>query len=256
MYTQRSIGNRMAAALMCTALWLAASPVAARDKLVLARPADKESGYTRRLLQLVSKDAFGQLGYDVEIRNYPPLRASHEADAGHVDGEAGRTAQYGERHPVLVRADEVVVVAGIAAFSTDPAIQLDGWDSLKDKPYRVTYRSGYELTRSRLERVVPPAQLSAAASGQLGMQSLALGRSDIYVDTQEFGQLMMDSMPERYSNVRMAGWMEQLPLYFYLHQRHAALAPRLAAVLRQMRSDGALDRYAEQAYLESAPRRR
>jgi hypothetical protein len=38
--------------------------------------------------------------------------------------------------------------------------------------------------------------------------------------------------------------------------RHAGLAPRLAAVLRQLRSDGLLDRYAEQARLESAPRRR
>lgn len=256
MPTRRSFGNRAAVALMCTAFWLAAGPAAARDKLVLARPADKESSYTRRLFQLVSKDAFGRLGYDVEIRNYPPLRSSHEADAGHVDGEVGRTAHYGDRHPVLVRADEVIIVVGIAAFSTDPAIKVDGWDSLKDTSYRVSYRSGYELTRSRLERVVPAARLSEAATGQVGMQGLVLGRSDIYVDTQEFGQLMMESMPERYGTVRMAGWMEQLPLYFYLHQRHAALAPRLAAVLRQMRSDGLLDRYAEQAYLESAPRRR
>lgn len=243
---------RPAVLLLCVALVLACAAAQARDKLVLARPADKESGYARRLFQLVADDAFGKLGYDVEIRNYPPLRASREADAGNVDGEAGRTSQYGDTHPALVRADEVIVVIRIAAFTTDPNIRLDGWDSLKDTPYRIDYRSGYELTKVRLERTVPAARLTGVVDGQAGMQRLALGISDLYIDTNEFGQLMMDKMPERYGKVRVAGWMEQLPLYFYLHRRHAALAPRLAAVLRQMRADGALDRYVEQAFLENA----
>jgi len=240
------------ALLLYVVLMLATTAAEARDKLVLVRPADKESGYARRLFQLVAEDAFGKLGYDVEIRNYPPLRASREADAGNVDGEAGRTLQYGDAHPALVRADEVIVVVRIAAFTTDPALRLDGWDSLKDKPLRIGYRSGYALSKMRLEHVVPASRLSSVVDGQVGMQRLALGLIDLYVDTNEFGQLMMEKMPDRYGKVRVAGWMEQLPLYFYLHRRHAALAPRLAAILREMRADGALDRYVEQAFLENA----
>jgi ABC-type amino acid transport substrate-binding protein len=243
--------RRPAAALLCAVLMLATAAAGARDKLVLVRPADKESGYARRLFQLVASDAFGKLGYDVEIRNYPPLRASREANAGNVDGEAGRTRHYGDAHPALVRADEVIVVMRIAAFTTDPDLRLDGWDSLKDRPYRIAYRSGYELTKARLERTVPAVRLTDVADGQTGMQRLALGIIDLYIDTSEFGQLMMDKMPERYSKVRVAGWMEQLPLYFYLHRRHAALVPRLTAMLHQMRADGTLDRYVEQALLES-----
>ena len=33
------------------------------------------------------------------------------------------------------------------------------------------------------------------------------------------------------------------PVYPYLHKRHAELAPRLAAALRQMRAEGLFERY-------------
>jgi ABC-type amino acid transport substrate-binding protein len=239
--------------LLCTASLLLALPCAASDKLVLVRPADKEAAYTRRLFELVCNDAFGRLGYDVEIRNYPPLRASREADAGRIDGEIARSLSYGDTHPALVRADEPIVTVRVAAFATNPALHVDGWSSLKGKPYRVTYRAGYQLFKAKLEAALPAAQLNGVIDGQAGMQRLALGLADLYVDTNDYGQMLIEKMPERYDKVRVAGWLEQLPLYFYLYQRHAALAPRLAAVLRQMRADGVLDRYVAQAFADEAP---
>ncbi|MFA9217762.1 MAG: hypothetical protein ACEQSK_11740 [Sphingomonadaceae bacterium] len=242
----------LSAVLVPLAMLLSCLPALASDKLVLARPATKDSNYASRLFQLVATDAFSRLGYQVEVRNYPALRASREADAGRVDGEAGRSLQYGAVHPQLQLIDEAVVTIRMAAFVTDPAIKVNGWDSLQERPYRVSYRAGYELPRLRLQQMVGAARLHAVVEGQAGMQSLALGLTDVYIDTHEFGQMLIDKMPERYSQVRVAGWVEHLPLYFYLHRRHAALIPRLAAILKEMRVDGALERYLLQAYQEEA----
>jgi hypothetical protein len=40
---------------------------------------------------------------------------------------------------------------------------------------------------------------------------------------------------------------EQIMLYPYLHKKHVALAPSLAAVLKQMKADGSFERYREEA---------
>lgn len=53
--------------------------------------------------------------------------------------------------------------------------------------------------------------------------------------------------------------VEPLQLYPYLQRRHAALAPRLAATLRQMKAEGLFERYRvevlRQLAAEMRPRR-
>jgi polar amino acid transport system substrate-binding protein len=44
------------------------------------------------------------------------------------------------------------------------------------------------------------------------------------------------------SLVQLKPPLEEMPLYIYLHKRHAALVPKLNAALKQMRADGTLQK--------------
>ncbi|HGY1044634.1 TPA: hypothetical protein ACNUWH_003556 [Aeromonas salmonicida subsp. salmonicida] len=47
--------------------------------------------------------------------------------------------------------------------------------------------------------------------------------------------------------------MDTLDSYVYLHERHKTLVAQLALVIRQMKQEGAIARYQQQALQESTP---
>jgi polar amino acid transport system substrate-binding protein len=228
--------------MLCAALLLGTA-ARARDSVVLAHPFPKEATYAARVLSLICSDAFQQLGLDVEVRMLPPLRGSIEADAGRIDGEVGRAIGYGDSHPNLVRVEESLLAFRVAAFTRIPGLKLNGWDSLKGSSHRVEYRSGYITFKARLEQILPPQQISSVVDSQTGMQNVALGRTDIFVDLEEFGQLQLARLPQRYSDVYNAGLVQDTPVYIYLHRRHRALLPRLAEAISRMKASGTVSRH-------------
>lgn len=235
---------KSAAALLTLCIGLLLENAAsARDPMVLAHPFPREATYAARVLSLICSDAFQQVDLDVEVRMLPPLRGSIEADAGKVDGEVGRALTYGDTHPTLIRVEESLLAFRVAAYARIPGLKVSGWDSLKGSPYRVEYRSGYVTFKARLEKVLPPQQISSVVDSQIGLQNVALGRTDIFVDLEEFGDLQLARLPNRYSDVYNAGLVQDTPVYIFLHQRHAALAPRLAEVISKMKSSGAINRH-------------
>nr|WP_254504520.1 transporter substrate-binding domain-containing protein [Duganella vulcania] len=184
---------------------------------------------------------------EAQVRAYPPLRGTIEAESGKIDGEVGRAYSYGEHRPNLVRVDESLVSFRVTAFTRIPGLTINGWDSLKGTPYRVQYRSGYVTFKRRLEQMLPPSQISSVVDSQAGLQNVALGRTDVFVDLEEYGQLQLARLQNRYGAVYNAGLVQDTPVYIYLHKRHAALAPQLAAILARMKASGAIGRHVAQA---------
>ncbi|WP_056393440.1 ABC transporter substrate-binding protein [Massilia sp. Root418] len=234
---------KSAASWLLSAGLLLGHGASAGGMLVLAHPFPKEASFAPGVLSLICEDAFQQLGLDVEVRIFPPLRGSMEADAGRIDGEVGRARAYADTHPNLVRVDEALLSFRVAAFTRLPGLKIANWDSLKGTPYRVEYRSGYVTFKASLEQVLPLQQISSVVDSQTGLQNVALGQTDIFVDLEEFGQRQLAKLHKRYRDVYNAGLVQDTPVYIYLHKRHAALAPRLAEILATMKSNGAIARH-------------
>ena len=232
--------TRFSAALLLLAASL--TQASAGETILLAHPWPREAAYAPKAATLICDDAFRQLGLDVEVRSFPPMRGAIEAEAGRIDGEVGRALIYGGDHPNLIRVDEPVLSLRIAAFTRIPGLKVSGWDSLKGT-YRVKYRSGYTTLKTKLEQVLPAAQISSVVDSQTGLQNVALGQTDIFVDLEEYGELQLARLQNRYSSLYNAGLVQDIPVYIYLHKRHAALAPRLAEVLVKMRASGAISRH-------------
>lgn len=228
--------------VLCITLLLGEG-ASAGDTMVLAHPFPKEASFAPGVLSLICADAFQQLGMQVEVRMFPPLRGTIEANTGKIDGEVGRAYTYAHSHPNLVRVEEPLLSFRVAAFTRVPGLKITGWDSLKGTAYRVEYRSGYITFKARLEQVLPVEQISSVVDSRIGLQNVALGQTDIFVDLEEFGQRQLARLHKRYRDVYNAGLVQDTPVYIYLHKRHEALAPRLAEILSKMKSNGAIGRH-------------
>ena len=193
-------------------------------------------------------EAFRRLGIRWEPGFYPLARRTALMDAGTIDGDAARVQGYGSAHPNLVRVEESVMDFGFALYTASPTLKLQRLEDLPNSPYLAEYRRGILLCERKLKELVVPKNLSDITSEAQGLKKLLAGRTDLYCELDTVVQQALSS-PEfkGVANIRKVIGIGSLPTYPYLHKKHAALAPRLAAVLRQMKAEGLIETYRIQA---------
>jgi polar amino acid transport system substrate-binding protein len=191
----------------------------------------------RKALVQLSQEALRRLGLAFRLVSQPSERSLQAANQGEVDGEGLRVAGLEAQYPQLVRVPEAYVGISFVAFAKGRDIPLDrGWDSVRQ--HRVAFISGWKLFEANasdartVHKVERPEQL---------FEMLAHGRVDLALYTRADGlalarRLKMDRI------VPLAPALKDVDMYLYLHRRHAALAPRLALALRDMKSDGSYNR--------------
>lgn len=226
-------------------------PVSAGQKMIMAALEPKDSP-TGKLVNLIYTEAFRRLGLELEYRYYPGKRASLMADEGKVDGELIRVGTYGDAHPDLVRVEEPAILTAFSAFSIDPAIQLAGWESLRDTRYKVEYLRGDRRAHDKLTKLVPPDNLSAINSVTQGVKKIIAGRTDIYIgpesvvrqslQAEEIRQFLK-TQGVRDSDIRTAGVMEEIGLHAYMHKKYKDIASKLSTILKVMKEEGLIEKY-------------
>jgi hypothetical protein len=220
------------------------SAPALKDNTFVMATVRPETQHFGKWQRLVHTEVFKRLGIKVEFREYPPKRASIEADAGNVDGEPVRGYQYAADHPNLIRVEESLFNVNHSAFAAQASIpQLNGWDSLKGTKYRVEYMRGIKICETNLSKVVSKENLSDVTEPAQGLKKILSGRTDLFVD-EESAILTLIQTPEfKESKIRYAGIMGSDPLYPYLHKKHAALALKMADIIKAMKAEGLIEQY-------------
>jgi ABC-type amino acid transport substrate-binding protein len=132
------------------------------------------------------------------------------------------------------------------AFATNAAIQLNGWESLRGATYRVEYLIGAVVERN-LQQVVKPGLLSAVATAEQALKKLRAGRTDIFVHVESLVLPLLQTPEFKDAGIAPVGVMEKQDAYPFLHNKHAALAPKLAEVMQQMKAEGLFAQYQKQA---------
>lgn len=191
----------------------------------------------RKALQLISQEAFRRVGLDFKLVTLPSERSLLAANRGEVDGEGLRVDGLGEQYPSLIKVPERYINISFVAFSRDATISLaQGWESLK--PYRVAFIQGWKMFEANaagarvVHRVDKPEQL---------FRMLDEHRVDLALYTRADGVALARTLG--LSAIAPLGpALRDVDLYLYLHERHRALAPRLAQALRDMKADGTYNR--------------
>lgn len=231
------------------ACWLATAPAApvARPVLVLSGASDTRQSVHGPWLELIYTEALRRLGYTLRYVDYPARRSSAMSDRGLVDGEIHRVADYGSAHPNLVRVEEPHFAMTFAAYALPPLELDNGWRALGAGGRRVAFRVGVRKCEQELPRVVDPDHLTPVPNAALGLRQLTSGRADVFVDVDDVVQAALASPEFKGTPVRRVALLEQVNVHAFLHKRHRALAPRLAAVLARMKREGLIERYRLQA---------
>ena len=213
---------------------------------------DRENSYLAKWYRRIYGEAFRRLGMRVELTTYPTQRIGVLLDQGGVDGEAVRARVYAAAHPDAIRVEESVFDATFGLYTANPALELKRLEDLPATKLRVIYRRGVLLCEKALASVLAPVHTSDVTQVDQGLLMLLTGRADLFCDLDASVLNALDAEGVKGAGtIRSVLELGSVPLYAYLHQKHAALAPRLAAVLKAMKAEGLIERYRTEALREA-----
>ena len=226
-----------------------AANVRAADLPVLVINDTNEPPFTtadgRGFLDLVAGEAFRRAGVHLKLVRLPPERGLINANAGVEDGDLTRIAGLEAGYPNLIRVPEKLIDWDFSAFCKQ---------SLPDaSPASLRSRSlGHIRGWTIYERQFAdaPAVVTAEDSTQLFRQ---LQRDRIEVALFERWQGLARVKRERLAGVHvLEPSLARREMYLYLHKRHAALVPKIADALRDIKAEGLYDRLYREKVLSLA----
>lgn len=179
--------------------------------------------------------AFQRAGVAAVVREVSPERSAVLANEGTTDGDVGRSSGLEKTYPNLVQVPEPVYQYAPTAFSYKRFDVTGGWESLRSRT--VCIRRGLRQTEQRTRDL----QRQVLADEATMLRMLAAGGCDVAIMERNNG-LARSAMTAEPPLLRLLPPMEIMPLYIYLHKSHAALVPKVAAALKQMRADGTMHR--------------
>lgn len=183
----------------------------------------------------VLKEAFRRIGVRIKIINLPAERTLINVNEGIDDGTFVRIAGLEQDYPNMVMVPEVISVFDFIAYSKNPSIVINGWDSLR--PYNVGIIVGWKILEANIKDT---KSLMKVNDDVALFELLRLGRADIVIYDRRGGEVA------RHLNIEGAHALgpplATRELFLYLNSRHAAMVPKVAVALRDMKRDGTFER--------------
>jgi len=247
----RSLGRL--AAICCLLAWVVPAQCQTQpspDKPFIMVTDGESDTFGSRWITLIYTEVFKRLGMPLRIENYTLARRAAMVEAGLADGESSRVYGYGDSHPDMIRVEESLIDLGFSFYTANPSVHLARLEDLRTTNYLVEYRRGILLCENTIEKWTPAERVSDVLTQKQGLLKLLAKRTDLYCDLDLYVRQELQS-----PDVKAAGGAtvrkvisigDAVPTYPYLNKRYAALAPRMAAILKQMKAAGLIDAYQHQ----------
>jgi polar amino acid transport system substrate-binding protein len=215
-------------------------PAAAAQRLHLvtvALPPIAPSGDRPGFADQVAREAFRRIGVEIEVSVLPGERALINVNTGLDDGDLLRTPAVEKDYPNLIRVTEKIMDFEFAGYTLDRKLSIDGFGGLK--PYGVSYTSGWKIYEQNVKEF---RELTIAPSLKEMFALLKHGRAEVVLADRWQGlwEARRTGVEARLIEPPLA----RSAMFIYLNKRHAALAPKVAKALAQMKADGTYQRIA------------
>jgi polar amino acid transport system substrate-binding protein len=217
---------------LCSAIiatMLGALPAGATQRMTVA--VVDRSLQLEAVSRAILTEAYRRIDIDLQFKEVPATRALFEASQGHVDGDLQRIDGLSARFPKLAQVKVPINEFDAVVVTRDKQFTPDGWSSLT--PYTIGFHRGIVIFENRTAGM----KTDPAPTNELVLKKLQTGRTDIAVMPEGDSRDLLATMPG-HSLMILFPAVERVPLYHYVHTRHAALVPRLEAALRAMQADG------------------
>ncbi len=194
-------------------------------------------------LDRVILEAMRRAGVGAEIVLLPNARAIKSADEGEYDGNLVRIAGLERLFPHLIPVPETIMDMVFVAFAAPGlTVHEDGWEIVRDR--NVVLIRGWKLYEEGVLAYRPRTALTVTEPDQL-FRMLHAGRADLALYELWSGRYLLKQLG--IDDIRaVEPPLTVREMFIYLHERHAALAPRIAAALRGMKQDGSYRRLVEE----------
>ncbi len=226
--------QRFLPCLICVSLLLAA-PLAAAAGTLTINTANDPPNSTQSHAGIADRtvaEACRRLGIGVRLVSLPSERALINVDKGIDDGIYARIAGMQMSYPNLVMVPEPVTAFEFVAVSRQADLPISGWASLE--PYDVAFIRGWQLPEVNLKKA---KSITKVSDDPLLFRLLVTGRVDVIVYDRRQAEYLIRK--NGYTGLHIyEPPIETRDMYLYLNKRHAALVPRIAGAIRQMKKDG------------------
>jgi hypothetical protein len=232
--------------LLPTAPVFSQAPPAATPRAFIMTADGEPTTYGSRWVTKIYGEAFKRLGIPFRLENYTLARRAVMVEEGTADGETSRIYSYGDNKPYLVRVEESLIDFGFSFYTANPKVRVERFEDLRATNYLVEFRRGILLCENTVRQYVPAERISDVTTQEQGLKKLLAGRTDLYcdIDVYVLQELQSPELKDSAKKVRrVIGIGKSVPTYPFLNKRHADLAPRLAAVLKQMKAEGLIEAY-------------
>ncbi|MES2150229.1 MAG: transporter substrate-binding domain-containing protein [Pseudomonadota bacterium] len=183
----------------------------------------------------VLAEAYHRLGYELVVHRVPGERSLLLANDGQMDGELYRKLGMDREYPHLMIIPVPLLIYEIVIFTRGTSFVVNGWDSLR--PFTVGFVRGIKIVQENTRGM----KTEAVATIELAFQKMLMGRTDIVVGSRTSGLAAIAAL--KLDELKMLSPpLASFPVYHYLHNRHAALVPRLTRVLQQMQADRVIEK--------------
>lgn len=222
---------------LCCALLMSISSTAvfADTPLQIATPEDARPSLIAA--QKILTVAYARIGVPVNFVKLPGVRGLMQAEAGQLDGILLRLTNEADSH--LVPAKVVIASEDVVVFTVNKHFAVTGFDSLR--PYVIGHIAGVKA----LEKVLKDAKTEPAPNLESLFRKLAAGRTEVAIDSRNALCVAKKLGLDEIHIIEPALFQPQG--MHYLHNKNAALIPKLEAALQQMQKEGLIKKLQDEA---------
>ncbi len=224
--------------------------IAEGKNLILGAAESPEESPQMKRTELILKEAFKRIGYEVDLKKLPAARCLIMSNEGIIDGEAQRIYDLNKNHNYtlnnLVRVPESHQSINIVAFAYDRSdISLDLENPYKSlKKYKIIAKIGIVIVEKNIKRVgLKKARMVTTYDQVFKMLMMKRGNIGIgFSDMIKRGGLLTKGEFKGKPFMMLNPPLNIIRLYVYLNKKHNELVPLVSQKLREMKNDGAIQR--------------
>ena len=180
--------------------------------------------------------AYARLGISLQFVAVPALRSLLESSEGRLDGEVQRILNVEAQYPTLLAVKPSINFIEPTVFVKRLAFKVEGWPSIAN--YHVGIVRGVGSSEAGTRAM---SRVTAVPTMEALMRMLAAERIELAVNDRLSGQLILRQLRLEAEIHALDPPLQHIPLYHFLHVRHAELLPRIEEVLRAMEASGELE---------------
>ncbi len=184
------------------------------------------------------------------MHTIPHKRGLVESNLGRIGGLAGRirfNPELSETYPNLVMVPEPATFLAWCAYTKDSKLRFSSWKDLADQDLTIAYPRGNLLSEKKLHSHVKTENIHTLTDTFQGLKMLKHGRIDVLIAHPFTVDSFLTGKEFMGSNIASVGILEKVSVFPYLHKKHRALIPKLAAILKTMKEDGSYKHLAKES---------